>query len=303
MWIYAGLSCFIFLNSCVSNNVLADAHAADNNVNRLSRISLRMNEEEVLAIMHAPYEKETYRVGIDRYEIWFYVTTVTVLGQSRMVPKNLTPLTFRNKQLVGVGYDYYHWVQKREPSRQQPVPINQEAEDKEPEDKELEQQLKNDFTPDNRKNPQKQQPNGAATSPSNRSQPIEPAQPAQPSPSVPAQKPARQQPSNSPPSDLKLGPPPYTPASKPKTEEPPAKQPVPSNTSQTSVLQPEVPAHESTMSRKPDGSLEPSSDKSQEKKAPTRADSDRPEREQKPNWDEKDEEINEDAMDQDFNYW
>ncbi len=228
IWIYTGLSFLIFLNSCVSNNVLADAHAADNNVNRLSRISLRMNQEEVLAIMHAPYEKETYRVGEDRYDVWFYVTTVTVLGQSRMVPKNLTPLTFRNQQLVGVGYDYYHWVQKREPVRPRPARIE------EPEDKELEQQLKKAFTPDSTTAPQKNQTNRPANPAS------QPSPPVQPSQSVPSAQPTSQQPASNPASDLKLGPPPYVPSSRPKAEEAPAKKPVPSNTSQVPVTQSEV---------------------------------------------------------------
>ena len=219
IWICTGLSFLIFLGSCVSNNVLADAHAADNNVNRLSRISLRMNEEEVLSIMHAPYDKETYRVGADRYDVWFYVTTVTVLGQSRMVPKNLTPLTFRNKQLVGVGYDYYHWVQKREPVRPRPARVTPGSEDKE-----LEQQLKKAFAPDSTTAPQNKQPSGAVITPSKQSQSSQPV--SQP-------KPAAQQPS-----DLKLGPPPYVPPSRPKTEEPPATQPAPVTQSEVEIVNP-----------------------------------------------------------------
>ncbi len=292
IWIYLGISFLAFLSGCVANNVLADAAAADNNVNRLSRIALRMNQEEVLAIMHAPYEKEVYRVGEDRYDIWFYVTTMTILGQSRMVPKNLTPLTFRNKQLVGVGYDYYHWVQKREPVRPRPVRLEEE-----PENKELEQELKKSLSPGGTTVPQKTQPAGPSQpskqSPSlQKNQPTsspippeqpqpaalqtpKPAQPVQPQPVQPAPpvQPQPQQPSNNPPPDAKLGPPPYVPPSKPKTQQSP-------------------PAKQSTMSKAPEKAPQTPPDPPEKPDAP-----------KKPEWDEKDEEINEDAMDQDFNYW
>src|SRR6516225_2061475 len=125
--IYITLSLMTLLSSCVTNTVLGDAHAAENSVNRLSRVSLRMDQEAVLQIMHAPYDKEVFRVGNDQYDVWFYITTITVLDQSRMVPKNLTPLTFRNRRLVGVGYDYYNWLKRRDRMSQQSVSEEGEA--------------------------------------------------------------------------------------------------------------------------------------------------------------------------------
>lgn len=80
------------------------------NVSNLPRLAIGMNEAEVLKIMHHPYSQETHTIQCDTYDVWFYVTRTTALGQSRMVPLNLTPLTFKNGRLIGWGYDHYHHI-------------------------------------------------------------------------------------------------------------------------------------------------------------------------------------------------
>ncbi len=264
-------SLFACLSGCIANNTLADAAISETNVNRLSRVSLRMNQEEVLQIMHAPYERESYRVGEDRYDIWFYITTVTVLGQSRMVPKNLTPLTFRNRQLVGVGYDYYHWVQRKDKSP--PVPTLKE----EIENKGLERELEKTLVPGGTMSPQQTQPSNSTPSknPPVPSQPSSPQQtrPKTPQPSAPqSNKPTTpSQTPSQPPSDLKLGPPPYKEPVNPKPQD---------STPHASM---------SKAPEKPAESPPPAPEK--------------PETKNQPEWDEKDEEMNEDAMDQGFDFW
>lgn len=230
----------------MANNTLADAAIAEENVSRLSRIALRMNEDEILQIMHAPYDIETYRVGEDRYDVWFYVTSGTILGQSRMVPRNLTPLTFRNRQLVGVGYDYYHWIQQRDKVRKvAPKPVELENE-------ELEQELQKSLSPGASSGPVKTPPAPASTKPA----PVGPSEPT---------------PTQTPP-NLKLGPPPSKEPARPKTQ---------------------VPAKQATLSEAPE---KPPQD-------PNPQPAESPEKSNKPEWDKKDEEINSEAMDQDFDFW
>lgn len=103
------LSSFL-VSGCLGNSGLSSSGMADNNVNNLSRISLGMSEAEVFQIMRQPYSQEALQVGDDQYKVWFYVTRVTVLGQTRMVPLNLTPITFKNGILSGWGYNSYRHV-------------------------------------------------------------------------------------------------------------------------------------------------------------------------------------------------
>jgi hypothetical protein len=99
-----------------------------------------MDEFEVLQVMRRPYSEESFQIGDNEYKIWFYVTRVTALGQSRMVQPNLTPLAFRNGQLIGWGYDYYRWMLKKQAEQEDaledqrnatpPAPSAKPAEDK-----------------------------------------------------------------------------------------------------------------------------------------------------------------------------
>lgn len=102
------------LSSCLANNSLQTASVAETNVYHLSKVSLGMSEKEVLQIMRRPYSQEIFIVDQDLYDVWFYITRMTGMDQSRPLPQNLTPLTFKNSTLVGIGYDYYHWLQRKE---------------------------------------------------------------------------------------------------------------------------------------------------------------------------------------------
>lgn len=131
------------LSGCMPNMGLGTSADADNNVYNLSRLTCGMTEKEVLCIMRCPYCDETFIVDGDTYDVWFYVTEPTVLGQSRMVPLNLTPLTFKNGKLVGWGYSYYNYLRKRELSQEKPEITPPPAEKApETEDIDLEKTLK-----------------------------------------------------------------------------------------------------------------------------------------------------------------
>jgi outer membrane protein assembly factor BamE (lipoprotein component of BamABCDE complex) len=94
----------------MSNKGLETDTVSENNRYRLSRVRKGMYEAQVLSIMRQPYQYETFDLGEDVYDVWFYITNPTVLGQSRMVAQNLTPLSFKNGVLVGTGYDYYYYI-------------------------------------------------------------------------------------------------------------------------------------------------------------------------------------------------
>ncbi|HSX10597.1 MAG TPA: hypothetical protein VLF94_02635 [Chlamydiales bacterium] len=100
----------VCLAGCVSNTGLQTDAVSETNRYRLSRVRKGMYEAQVLSVMRQPYNYETFQIGEDVYDVWFYVTNPTVLGQSRMVAQNLTPLSFKNGILVGTGYDYYYFI-------------------------------------------------------------------------------------------------------------------------------------------------------------------------------------------------
>ncbi len=102
------------LTSCMSNNGLQYEAVSETNQYRLARVQKGMSEKQVLQIMHKPYNYETFEVGEDVYDVWFYVTRATGLDQTRMVPQNLTPLTFKNGVLVGTGYSWYYFAMKEQ---------------------------------------------------------------------------------------------------------------------------------------------------------------------------------------------
>src|SRR5690242_15759272 len=98
----------IFLSGCLPNvnQSLSTGAAASNNVYNLSRVSVGMNEAQVLQIMRHAYSQKSFEYGGDAYDVWFYITRVSGLDQSRMVPQNLTPLIFKNGILLAWGFDY-----------------------------------------------------------------------------------------------------------------------------------------------------------------------------------------------------
>ncbi len=102
--------------------------AAENNVSNLTCLSIGMSQSEVLRIMRHPFKDKTYFIEDDVYDVWFYVTEQTLLGQSRLMPVNLTPLTFKNGILVGKGHSYSNYLKKKEEERRHAPPAEQPQE-------------------------------------------------------------------------------------------------------------------------------------------------------------------------------
>jgi len=108
------LALTLLFASCQANDSLYTGSLSEKNVDNIARLYIGMDEFEVRQVMRRPYSQETVTIGSDSYELWYYVTKVTGLGQSRMVAQNLTPLAFKNGVLIGWGYDYYRWLMKKE---------------------------------------------------------------------------------------------------------------------------------------------------------------------------------------------
>ena len=143
----------VLLSGCgLGNNSLYTASASEKNVYNLSTLSLGMSEREVLEIMRQPYSHQSFQIQEDSYDVWFYVTSLTGLGQTRMVSQNLTPLTFKNGELVGWGFNYYNWLVQQEKLEQQGTP---EKKQPETEDTNLEKTLKTQPAPKSQPAPAK----------------------------------------------------------------------------------------------------------------------------------------------------
>ncbi len=135
----------LFASGCMVSNGLQYEAMSETNQYHLAKVRKGMSQSQVLKIMHKPYSYENFQVDDEIYDVWFYVTRPTGLDQTRMVPQNLTPLTFKNGVLVGTGYQWYYYAMKeqaRAEAPQKPPPV-EEKKPQEVEDKEFEQSLKN----------------------------------------------------------------------------------------------------------------------------------------------------------------
>lgn len=130
------------LCGCMPNQTLSVAADASVNVDNLSRIAVGMTQTEVLKIMRHPYSDQVFLFDQDTYDVWFYVTGRVVLGQSRMVPQNLTPLTFKNGILIGKTYGSYNFLKRQQIEAEKAKFAPQVPEMRmEPEDKGMEKTL------------------------------------------------------------------------------------------------------------------------------------------------------------------
>jgi hypothetical protein len=101
---------------CAANRGLETLSDAETNQARIPFLKVGMNQDEVLCQMGPPHSREQKQRDQELIEVWFYATKPTVLGQSRLVPLNLTPLVFRNQVLAGWGYAYYRfWYESEDP--------------------------------------------------------------------------------------------------------------------------------------------------------------------------------------------
>ncbi len=126
------LALFLLSTGCIGNNSLITSSDATNNVYRMREICLGMSEEEVFQIMHYPAINEQIVYEELCYDVWFYVTRMTILGQTKPVARNLTPLIFKEGILVAKGYDYYnHLLDQKEGHKRYPSRRSRSNQDRE----------------------------------------------------------------------------------------------------------------------------------------------------------------------------
>ncbi len=133
----------MLLTGCLSNNGLGSAATAHENIYGLAQVQVGMTEAEVLKIMSQPYKQKSLEYEGNEYDFWFYITRPVGLGQAHLVRQNLTPLTFENGILIGLGFDHYDYViaETRKPKEEKITPKATE-EHKETESKSIEKALK-----------------------------------------------------------------------------------------------------------------------------------------------------------------
>ncbi len=210
------LAVLLLLTGCLANNSLGTQTNAQININRLQQVSIGMTQEEVFQIMRYPAIEENVDYNDLCFDIWFYVTRVTVLDQSKLMPRNLTPLIFKDGILVAKGYDYYNYLLNEQKGYEKYPSRRSDTQENEPLEEALKtpaastaapqkQQQKKTPTkaPQTPKTPQKQNQNSPSSShPQKQSQqqvapeqgaPLQPVSPTPVQPPPPAQPQAGQQ--------------------------------------------------------------------------------------------------------------
>jgi len=98
-----------FLSSCSRSPVVSGVRAEENKYN-MAFIKIGMSQSKVYNIMGCPQDVETLNINEECYVVWFYLTKRFGLGQTRLLPQNLTPIVFKNEYLVGWGNEYYKYL-------------------------------------------------------------------------------------------------------------------------------------------------------------------------------------------------
>jgi len=129
------------LTGCLTNDSLETTTIANRNVSRLRQLCIGMSEEEVFVRMRTPEKIEQVVIGEDQYDFWFYITQGTCMEQRALMHRNLTPVTFKNDRLIGIGYTIYDRI-----IRMASTPESHPKEEDQ-EDHELEKTLKPKETP------------------------------------------------------------------------------------------------------------------------------------------------------------
>lgn len=178
----------------MANRSLSTESAAQINVYHLKQICIGMTQEEVFQIMNYPQIDEQVVHEQICYDVWFYVTRTTVLGQSELVPRNLTPLIFKEGILVAKGYDYYNRLFEEDAEPSGGRKPSRDLEDIQIE-KALRGRQKPQQLPQEQNVPPGQQPMQKQTPPPQEKQPEQPpGAPLQPLPAKPQQPPPPAQP-------------------------------------------------------------------------------------------------------------
>ncbi len=97
------------LDGCFKTPTKTGAISEENRIN-LSSLSIGMTQQQVLDIMGYPYKTEEKISHNKIYEIWYYITERTLLGQSKLITRNFTPVIFEAGHLIGWGRNFYKYT-------------------------------------------------------------------------------------------------------------------------------------------------------------------------------------------------
>jgi outer membrane protein assembly factor BamE (lipoprotein component of BamABCDE complex) len=98
----------IFIN-CSGSSLRTAANAEKNKINML-QVRLGMSKTEVTSILGEPSKTEKKYVEEKEYDVWYYLTKGTELGQSTLITSNYTPFIFSSSQLIAWGHPYYKYI-------------------------------------------------------------------------------------------------------------------------------------------------------------------------------------------------
>lgn len=104
---------FVILISC-STSLIKTGAISDQNIINISSLQVGMTQDQVLEIMGSPYKTEVKTFNNVNYEVWYYITEPTILGQTQLITRNFTPLVFVSNQLKGWGRNFYKFTFKIE---------------------------------------------------------------------------------------------------------------------------------------------------------------------------------------------
>jgi hypothetical protein len=99
----------LFIVSC-SKTIISTGAAAEENIMNMSSLDLCMTKKQVLSVMGSPYKTEKKYNKDGMYDIWYYITEPILLGQSKLIDRNFTPLIFEGGYLIGWGRSFYRYT-------------------------------------------------------------------------------------------------------------------------------------------------------------------------------------------------
>ncbi len=104
------ISLAVVFSSCSTSTTLVSGSIAEENKINMLNVQKDMTQDEVLCIMGYPDKNEVESFGDENYDVWYYQTTETFFGQSKLIFRNFTPFIFKDGILRGWGKNYYKYT-------------------------------------------------------------------------------------------------------------------------------------------------------------------------------------------------
>lgn len=99
----------LLLVSCATS-LIKTGVISDQNRIHMAFLRVGMNQDQVLDIMGNPFKIEVRECDRRIYQIWFYITEPTILGQTQLINRNFSPLVFELGILKGWGRNFYKFT-------------------------------------------------------------------------------------------------------------------------------------------------------------------------------------------------